>query len=110
MPIFFHLGISRHVLGLCRTCFRHVTGAKGYVTRPLAHATWHVMTPSVPVTWEVMCAKHDKVKKQDKGQTEENKPSNTKLGMKILKCEITRTQKPNFPEILVVNGVSSCLS
>jgi hypothetical protein len=39
-PIFFHLGISRHVLGPCHTCFGHVMGAKGLCNMlqdPLAH-------------------------------------------------------------------------
>jgi len=48
--IFFHLGISGHVLGI-------VTGATGYV------AYYETLCPLVPVTWEVMVAKHGKVKK-----------------------------------------------
>jgi hypothetical protein len=27
-PIFFHLGIFRHVLGPCHTCFGHVVGTR----------------------------------------------------------------------------------
>jgi hypothetical protein len=49
-PIFFHLGISKHVLGI-------FTGARGYVSY------YETLCPLVLITWEVMGAKHNKVKK-----------------------------------------------
>ncbi len=48
--IFFHLGVSKHVLGI-------VAGARGYVTY------YETLYSLVLITWEVMGAKHDKVKK-----------------------------------------------
>ncbi len=59
-PIFFHLGISRHVLGMFR-------GARGHVT---CYKTLGTCYPACYVSFgthnmgEVMGAKHDKVKKK----------------------------------------------
>jgi len=48
-PIFFHLGISRHVSGPCHTCFGHVMAANGVCN--MLQNPWHMLSGMLCAPW-----------------------------------------------------------